>query len=158
LLSVAVAVQGVAAAALVGTGATFAALVITSSGPFANDGSNRADEDPAVVEVRTLAGSGPTTAKETPDLVDGAALQAHFDQPTWVALGKDGSIYVSDNAANAIRRIDQDGTVTTVAGGKAPGLRDGPAADAQFDDRSELPSRMTARSTSPTRLTTEFAA
>lgn len=58
-------------------------------------------------QVRTIAGSG------SHGFEDGAALIAKFSNINKIALGEDGSIYVSDQPNNAIRRI-ANGMVTTV--------------------------------------------
>jgi len=53
-----------------------------------------------------------------------------------LAVDVDGSVVVADG--RAIRRIQSDGTVTTVAGGSTHGNRDGPAATARFDDAIDV--------------------
>jgi DNA-binding beta-propeller fold protein YncE len=84
--------------------------------------------------VATLAGNGRMRAD------DGDALGAAFLFPYGVAVAPDGSVYVSDAGAQAIRRI-ADGKVTFVAGnaplGVTPQARkggyvDGPAMAARF--------------------------
>jgi len=64
--------------------------------------------------VSTLAGS------VTKGYADGLASDALFSQPNSLAIENDGTIYVSDNGNNVIRKI-KGGTVSTVAGiaGKA---------------------------------------
>jgi serine/threonine-protein kinase len=48
---------------------------------------------------------------------DGAkAVDAQLYDPTGLAIGPDGSVYVADNGNNAIRKITPDGVITTVAG------------------------------------------
>lgn len=76
--------------------------------------------------VRTLAGSG------EPGLVDGAAGTARFRGPQGVAVAASGVVFVADTENHAIRRVELDGTVTTVAGTGRAGYADGPAATAQF--------------------------
>jgi RHS repeat-associated protein len=56
----------------------------------------------------------------------GAATSARMDSPQDVAFGPDGLIYIADSGNERIRRINGDGTMTTVAGG---GSRNGSAAD-----------------------------
>lgn len=51
----------------------------------------------------------------------GAAAQASFDSPLDVAVGPDGSVYVSD-ATRRVRRITPDGVIRTVAGTGASGF------------------------------------
>ncbi|WP_371865253.1 SMP-30/gluconolactonase/LRE family protein [Massilia eburnea] len=58
--------------------------------------------------VTTLAGNG------QPDLADGIGEAAQFDTPCGIAVGKDG-IYIADSRNDAIRRINPDGSVITLA-------------------------------------------
>ena len=58
----------------------------------------------------------------------GPASQARFESPVAVAIGSDGAIYVADRGNRRIRKIDNSGVVTTIAGngeyGRAqPGVR-----------------------------------
>ena len=62
----------------------------------------------AVTTIAGLAGSIGTT--------DGTAADARFNQPTGVAVGSAGDLYVADSANNAIRRVATDGSVTTLSG------------------------------------------
>ncbi len=48
---------------------------------------------------------------------DGRASEARFNEPTALAVASDGSIFVADFANGAIRRIQPDGLVTTIAAG-----------------------------------------
>jgi hypothetical protein len=74
-------------------------------------------------------------------LADGPATQAQFLVPTGLARGRDGTIYVSDQAAQRIRSI-RAGVVETLAGSGelgplrmsvAGGYRDGAGAQSQFN-------------------------
>jgi RHS repeat-associated protein len=47
----------------------------------------------------------------------GLAINAHFNWPQNIKLGKDGSLFVADYWNFRIRRIDPNGLITTVAGG-----------------------------------------
>ena len=49
-----------------------------------------------------------------------------------------GALSSRTAGTEAIRRIAPDGTVTTIAGGNGPGLRDGPAATAQFEGPTDV--------------------
>jgi hypothetical protein len=63
--------------------------------------------------VTTLAGDG------SPGSQDGAALQARFQDPFGVAVGKDGSVYATDaGESNSIRKVTPEGQVSTLAGGE----------------------------------------
>jgi len=88
-------------------------------------------------KVSTVAGSG------VPGVKDGAAAHASFVYPMGVAVGTDGVVFVADTGGQRIRAI-RNGTVTTVAGSATKyaragmwilgGFRDGPAAQADFND------------------------
>lgn len=64
-------------------------------------------------------------------LRDGAAGVARFRRPLGVAASPDGSVVVADTDNHAVRRIDADGLVTTLAGG-IYGALDGLGAQARF--------------------------
>jgi sugar lactone lactonase YvrE len=76
-------------------------------------------------EVSTLAGDGTEGDR------DGTVEEARFNSPSDIAVGEDGTIYISENSNNVIRRI-KDGQVTTLAGTGEFGFVDGPGEDAQF--------------------------
>lgn len=58
--------------------------------------------------VTTLAGNG------VPGIADGIGELAQFDTPCGIAVGKDG-VYIADSRNDAIRRINPDGSVITLA-------------------------------------------
>lgn len=47
---------------------------------------------------------------------DGPAREATLNQPQWVALGPDESLYIADQRNQVIRKIDPEGIMHTVAG------------------------------------------
>jgi hypothetical protein len=59
--------------------------------------------------VTTLAGGG------APGDADGPGAQASFDTPCALAIDTDGALLIADTRNDAIRRLGQDGMVTTVA-------------------------------------------
>ncbi|MWV45929.1 copper amine oxidase [Paenibacillus sp. HJL G12] len=65
--------------------------------------------------------------------LDGAADKSFFDKPVGIAADEAGNVYVADSGNHAIRKIDTQGQVTTVAGNGVLGFADGKGAEAQFD-------------------------
>ena len=63
-------------------------------------------------EVCTAAGTGRA------DFRDGTGEQAAFDSPTGLAVDSQGTVYIADTGNNVIRCMDEDGKVTTYAGGE----------------------------------------
>lgn len=79
-------------------------------------------------DVSTIAG-----VPETPGSADGIGSAARFDTPRGVATDKEGNIYVADMRNCTIRKITQEGVVTTLAGAaRAVGSADGIGNDARF--------------------------
>jgi sugar lactone lactonase YvrE len=64
----------------------------------------------------------------------GPATKALFDVPGTVAVDDDGNVYITDQDNFRIRRVDTEGTITTVAGTGEQGYSGdgGPATKAQF--------------------------
>ena len=52
-----------------------------------------------------------------PGFTDGLGVAARFNHPGGIAIDEAGVLYVADTANDAIRRIDPDGTVTTLVQG-----------------------------------------
>ena len=64
---------------------------------------------------------------------DGPAREALFFEPTAVAVGPHGKIYIADSRNHCIRCLTTDGFVQTVAGSPGPpGFADGPGQSARF--------------------------
>jgi hypothetical protein len=82
--------------------------------------------------ITTVAGTG--TAGYTGD--GGPAVNARLSQPSRVAVQSDGGYLVADRNNNVVRRVDADGTITTIAGDGVPnqfGGDGGPALNAQLN-------------------------
>ncbi|GAA0322129.1 hypothetical protein GCM10009087_35510 [Sphingomonas oligophenolica] len=60
-------------------------------------------------QVRTLAG------QDAPGFADGQGSGAAFDTPTGIAIDRHGVLVVADSGNDAVRRIDRDGRVSTLA-------------------------------------------
>ncbi|MDO1451888.1 IPT/TIG domain-containing protein [Rhodocytophaga aerolata] len=81
------------------------------------------------ITVTTVAGS-------VEGYIDGTSTNAKFQNPHYLAVGSDGTLYISDTFNNRIRKISPDGIVSTVAGNGDRGIQqyvDGPAAQARFN-------------------------
>ena len=83
-------------------------------------------------QVTTVAGNGKA------GFANGKGDQAQFNQPYNVKTAANGRLYVPDQNNHAIRRIDQDGTVSTVAGNGQSGFANGRASDARFNNPTGL--------------------
>ena len=67
----------------------------------------------------------------------GLAVRAQLSFPSGVAADYAGNLYISDPGNNRIRRVDADGTITTIAGTGERGYDfHGPAVEAQLDKPS----------------------
>jgi DNA-binding beta-propeller fold protein YncE len=79
--------------------------------------------------VSTIAGSG------FEGTASGGPLVAQFRGPIGVTVGSDGTVYVTDNASNTIRKVSPEGNTTTLAGGGSRSkFKDGIGPDANFKD------------------------
>lgn len=75
--------------------------------------------------VTTIAGDG------VPGFVNGPGTQARFNSPRGVAVDVAGNVYVADTGNAAVRRINTNGEVSTLAGDGSIGATDSP--NARFD-------------------------
>jgi sugar lactone lactonase YvrE len=79
-------------------------------------------------QVVVLAGTGKAGYH------DGAANEAQFDSPAGLAVGPDGTLYVTESRNHDVRAIAADGSVTTLAGRGPHGSRTGKFKDAVGDN------------------------
>ncbi len=78
--------------------------------------------------VSTVAGNG---KKGLPQ--DGAkATESPLVDPRAVAVDSKGNLYILERGGHALRRVNTDGTIQTVAGTGKKGFKDGPALQAQL--------------------------
>jgi len=100
----------------------------------AADGTAFVAEGAASNRIRRLHPDGrvDTLAGSLEGFVDGTGGDARFHTPSGLAIDTAGTLYVADTGNHAIRAIDVDGRVTTLAGTGAAGFADGPALQARF--------------------------
>ena len=79
----------------------------------------------ADTSVTTIAGNG------APGNLDGFGTAASFHQPYSVCIDGSGVVYIADKDNHRIRKLSENGEVTTVAG-NSPGYADGFQGDALF--------------------------
>src|SRR5262249_11233702 len=70
----------------------------------------------------------------------GPALSAQLDDPTGIARGPDGALYICDTGNHRIRKVTADGIIHTVAGTGEPGWSGdgGPATSAKLNEPYEV--------------------
>jgi len=76
--------------------------------------------------VTTVAG------KTKRGAANGRGSAASFNHPDGLAIDKTGNIYVADAGNNMIRKITPDGLVSTVAGSRTQGSKNGSLKEASF--------------------------
>jgi sugar lactone lactonase YvrE len=69
---------------------------------------------------------------------DDALLASGFRLPDDILVAPGGAIYIADAGNHAIRRINLDGSVETIAGNGVPGFADGIASNARFNTPTAL--------------------
>jgi streptogramin lyase len=81
-----------------------------------------------------IAGKSDTSAGYTGD--GGPAVLAQLNSPYGVSVDQTGRVFIADRLNNAIRMINTDGIITTVAGTGSPGYTGdgGPASSAQLNN------------------------
>ncbi|WP_028982467.1 T9SS type A sorting domain-containing protein [Sporocytophaga myxococcoides] len=100
---------------------------------FVADGSNhvikKISKDGTIT---VLAGAG------TSGFADGKGIEAKFSYPSGIAIAKNGDLYITDSNNHRIRKVTQDGEVSTIAGTGTSGSLEGAAASAQFYNPSGI--------------------
>lgn len=98
---------------------------------LADTGNNR---------IKKLWASGKSTslAGSTAGFANATGESARFNGPRDVAVDARGTVYVADTLNNRIRKITEDGVVTTLAGATAPGFVDGDGLTARFNAPTRL--------------------
>jgi len=90
--------------------------------------------------IRLLRGNTVYTfAGGTSGYADGKKQEAKFNNPTAIAIDKNGILYVADTNNHCIRAVSPNGAVRTIAGTpKKPGYKNGNAKTAQFYEPSGI--------------------
>jgi hypothetical protein len=92
----------------------------------ADAGNNRIRKITSTGFVTTLAGNG------TFGFADGNGTLAKFWTPSGIAIDSNGAIIVAEKQNNRIRKVLQNGDVSTIAGNGTSGSSDGIGTTAQF--------------------------
>lgn len=104
-------------------------LVISPSGVlFVTDSKNHC--------IRAISTSGDVTTYSglgTAGFTDGIPTAARFRFPCGIAIDSAGILYVADTMNNRIRKVDTDGSVSTLAGATTAGSANGTASVARFN-------------------------
>lgn len=79
---------------------------------FADGGTNSVFKVDRNGRVTTVAGTGAATSSGD----GGPAGSAALDDPRAVAMDRQGRLYVTEGAGHRVRRVETDGTISTVAG------------------------------------------
>jgi len=91
-----------------------------------------ADTDNHKIRKISVEGQVTTIAGKARGFQDGVGSAAKFNGPTGICVDKEGNLYVADLKNDKIRKISENGTVTTLAG-TTRGFSDGPVTSAQFN-------------------------
>lgn len=67
-------------------------------------------------------------------ILNGNGRAAAFNDPAGIAIDSKGNLYIGDLANFVVRKIDNQGNVTTYAGTGAQGAQNGPASTATFNE------------------------
>jgi len=140
-------VAGTGNAGYSGDGALAAGATLNSPFGVAVDGSENlyiADTynrvvryvNPATHVITTIAGTGGFCSPSTGSCGDGGpAVSATLSYPSTVVVDKSGQVFIADNSADRVRKIDISGTISTVAGTGQPGYSGdgGPATSAELN-------------------------
>lgn len=88
--------------------------------------------------LTVYAGSPQSPGYEGYEGDGGPAREAALTESHGLALASDGTLFIADTGNHAIRRVDPDGTIDTLAGSGTPGAEDGIGAEARFDEPRHL--------------------
>jgi len=130
-------INGVAVTTVAGSSAGFnapIAIATDASGNIyvADELNHRIRKITPAGVITTVAGSG------TAGTENGPVASARFSGPAGIAVGSDGTLYVSDSGNHRIRAISPDGQVTTHSGLGLSGFTEGDPSAARFSNPGAL--------------------
>jgi trimeric autotransporter adhesin len=103
---------------------------------FADHANNRIRTIDASGIIETVAGNGPIGTSQSGELGGdgGPASEATLQEPVGLAFDATGNLFFSDRDNDAIREVDVNGTITTIAGTGELGFSGdgGPGAEAEL--------------------------
>lgn len=108
------------------------ALAVNSSGTIFVSDENAIRAIDGSNNVTTLAGNGST------GYIDGQNLAARFRVNLGIDVDPNGNLIIADERNQRIRKIDNAGNVTTIAGSGAQGRTDGNGTSATFRNPSDI--------------------
>jgi sugar lactone lactonase YvrE len=99
--------------------------------------------DPGNHAIRRISPAGDVTTwagqRFADTLRNGPLGQARFNAPTALAVGPDGTVYLTERQLHVVRKISPQGMVSTLAGREGQyGTHDGSAGRAQFNDLTSV--------------------
>ncbi len=111
----------------------FGHIALDASGNLyiADRGNHRIRRIDTAGNITTFAGTGvPGSGGD-----GGPATSATLNEPTGIAVGRNGVVYIADWGNDRVRRVDTNGTISSVAGTGRPGFGgdNGPASAAVLD-------------------------
>ncbi len=85
--------------------------------------------------ITTFAGIGPQRGRPTKDdLADGRpASKALVVEARAVCVDAQGNTFICERRGHCIRRVDEKGIISTIAGTRSAGSKDGPGVEASFN-------------------------
>ena len=101
-------------------------------------GNPKVQITPAAFDCSTTGAQTVTVTAGTGSLNPSNPAAVQFNYPSGAVVDASGNIYIADQFNNKIKKIATDGTVTTLAGSGVAGSADGAAADASFNEPSDL--------------------
>jgi hypothetical protein len=91
------------------------------------------DADPRIRKITPDGNVSTYAGTAIPGFADGKTNVAQFGFSNTITCDQQGNLFIADEFNNRIRKIDQAGNVTTVAGNGTAGYKDGIGTNAEFN-------------------------